>query len=930
MRAAANDWRLVGRGGELRFLRRLITAGELPGIVLAGAAGVGKTRLATELLTWADGAGLATARVVATRSTRPLPFGALAPLLPAVSPGETAVQEAAGPYGPAVGEPGSPSNWGTLLRMLTAALLEPAGDRRLVLFVDDAHQLDDASATLIHQLALTGSAFVLATIRSGEPAPGPVTALWKDGLVERRELEGLTLSAVEEVLVTALGGAVDAAAVNQLWSRCQGNMLFLRELVLGALRDRSLRQESGIWRLAGSSPPPERLVELVEARLAGLGDEERALLEVVSFGEPLGPAELAGVADPALAESLERQGLIMTGRNGRRLELRLAHPMYGEVLRARIPGLRVPAIARSLAEVVEATGARRREDTLRVATWRLDGGGAQPDLMLAAATIARWRYAFPLAERLAQAAIDAGAGFEAALLVALLAGLQGRTDEAGRRMAALTDQASNDAERGRLATARIDNYVFYTGRLQEGLKIAEEAEAAITDPLWRDEIAARRCGLVLGVEGPAAAAKVAEPLLERATGAALGMAGHLGAYCLGRLGRLTAAREAAQRVGAAMQSHPPSLDWYAGLHAFFLAEALAYGGALDEAYALAAREYERAVAEGSSEAQAWFDWQLAKMVAERGVVATAARHGREGAVVFQRLGRPLFESYCLTNLALALALAGEAETAAQALSELDALRIPPNLFMTVETLRARGWTAAAAGQTDQAVGFLREAASLGERIGDRVGEAAALHDVARLGQPAEVLPRLVQLSRLVEGRLVAARLAHAAALAHEDAGALEEVSTAFEAMGARLLAAEAAAHAALTRRRRGERQRAAEDEDRARWLAEQGEGIATPALQAIGLTPQNALPEVTDGGSTVGGRGIGESRRRDPSAITPREADLLRLAAAGMSNRAIAENLELSVNTVRTQFQKLLEKLGAHSKLEAVAVARQRGLIQDP
>ena len=49
-----------------------------------------------------------------------------------------------------------------------------------------------------------------------------------------------------------------------------------------------------------------------------------------------------------------------------------------------------------------------------------------------------------------------------------------------------------------------------------------------------------------------------------------------------------------------------------------------------------------------------------------------------------------------------------------------------------------------------------------------------------------------------------------------------------------------------------------------------------------------------------------------------------------MSNRAIAENLELSVNTVRTQFQKLLEKLGAHSKLEAVAVARQRGLIQDP
>ncbi|HVW32590.1 MAG TPA: AAA family ATPase, partial [Acidimicrobiia bacterium] len=546
----AGEWRLVGRNDEIRFLQRLVAGGELPGIVLAGAAGVGKTRLAAELLVWAEETGLATARVVATPSTRRLPFGALAPLLPATPGTDLAVQAAAGPYGPTIGEPGSPSNWGALLRMLAAALLEPAGGRRLVLFVDDAHQLDDPSATLIHQLTLTGSCFVLATIRTGEPAPGPVTALWKDGLVERRELEGLKISAVEEVLVTSLGGEVDAAAVNQLWSRCQGNMLFLRELVLGARRDGSLRREGGIWRLAGSSPPPERLVELVEARLAGLGDEERALLEVVSFGEPLGPAELGGVADPALAESLERQGLIVTGRNGRRLELRLAHPLYGEVLRSRVPRLRIPAIARSLAEVVEATGARRREDTLRVATWRLDGGGAQPDLMLAAATIARWRYAVPLAERLAQAAIDAGAGFEAALLVALLAGLQGRTDEAGRRMAALADQATGDAERGRLAVARIDNYVFYTGCLEEGLRIAEEAEAAITDPSWRDEIAARRCGLVLGVEGPAAAVEVAEPLLERASGAALGMAGHLGAYCLGRLGRLTAAREAAQRVGA--------------------------------------------------------------------------------------------------------------------------------------------------------------------------------------------------------------------------------------------------------------------------------------------------------------------------------------------------------------------------------------------
>ncbi|MGH9005013.1 MAG: LuxR family transcriptional regulator, partial [Acidimicrobiia bacterium] len=142
---------------------------------------------------------------------------------------------------------------------------------------------------------------------------------------------------------------------------------------------------------------------------------------MVSFGEPLGPAELTALADPNLAEILERKALLMCRSDGRRLAIRLAHPIYGDVLRARIPALRCRSIARSLAEATEATRPQRREDTLRVAAWRLDGGGARPELMLAAATTARWHGDFPLAERLARAAIDAGAGFEAALLAAQLA-----------------------------------------------------------------------------------------------------------------------------------------------------------------------------------------------------------------------------------------------------------------------------------------------------------------------------------------------------------------------------------------------------------------------------------------------------------------------------------------------------------------------------
>ncbi len=78
-------------------------------------------------------------------------------------------------------------------------------------------------------------------------------------------------------------------------------------------------------------------------------------------------------------------------------------------------------------------------------------------------------------------------------------------------------------------------------------------------------------------------------------------------------------------------------------------------------------------------------------------------------------------------------------------------------------------------------------------------------------------------------------------------------------------------------------------------------------------------------GRLLGGR---SSPRGSATALTRRELELLQLAAEGHSNQAIAERLRLSVNTVRTHLQRTLNKLGAHSKLEAVAVARKRGLLR--
>lgn len=64
-----------------------------------------------------------------------------------------------------------------------------------------------------------------------------------------------------------------------------------------------------------------------------------------------------------------------------------------------------------------------------------------------------------------------------------------------------------------------------------------------------------------------------------------------------------------------------------------------------------------------------------------------------------------------------------------------------------------------------------------------------------------------------------------------------------------------------------------------------------------------------------------------PTLMTEREHEILVAMADGHSNREIAEQLRLSVNTIRNNVQDILTKLDTHSKLEAVAEAVRRGII---
>ena len=64
--------------------------------------------------------------------------------------------------------------------------------------------------------------------------------------------------------------------------------------------------------------------------------------------------------------------------------------------------------------------------------------------------------------------------------------------------------------------------------------------------------------------------------------------------------------------------------------------------------------------------------------------------------------------------------------------------------------------------------------------------------------------------------------------------------------------------------------------------------------------------------------------------LTPRELEVLQLLAEGVPNREIATRLGVQLTTARNHVQSILAKLGAHSKLEAVAIAYREGVIARP
>ena len=268
------DRKLVGRDSELSRIYRFLAGGR-GGVVLVGGPGVGKTRLVREALRQAEQRGHATEALIPPRVGEPAPFAAFAHLFPSTRP---------------------PTNPNHVLGRLTKSLGIRPGGRRMVLAVDDAHLLDDASAGLLLQLAGTGNVFVVASLRRGEPISSAVTALWKEGHCERLDVRALDRADVEELTESVLGGPVSIPTSQFLWNTTHGNVLFLHEVVTAGLEGGAFTCSGRTWMWQGPLRVSARLADVVESGLGRLADGELAVLCTRSSGVGCSPrsATVAG------------------------------------------------------------------------------------------------------------------------------------------------------------------------------------------------------------------------------------------------------------------------------------------------------------------------------------------------------------------------------------------------------------------------------------------------------------------------------------------------------------------------------------------------------------------------------------------------------------------------------------------------------------
>jgi ATP/maltotriose-dependent transcriptional regulator MalT len=781
----------VGRQAELDQVAAALAGGR--GVVLAGDAGVGKTRLLVEAVERSTGSGTRVLQVWATRSSGVVPLGAFAPLLP--------VDDTSA----------------SLARAREAILARAPA----VLAIDDAHALDEASAALTHQLAAQNGVRVAATVRRGEDVPDAIVALWKDGLCERLDIEPLTRAELDRLVVDTLRGPVDGQFLHLMWTRTLGNALFARELLAAAVESRSLTTRSGMWTPTSPFTSPPRLRELIAGRLRGVRPRERTALDLLAVAEPLPFRLLLEMAGEETLERLEDRGLLVLDDGAAQPDARLSHPLIGDVLVDALGPIRRRRLLRDLVTAVSSHPLPLDAGD-RVVRWRIDAG---LDVSASELLTTARRYVLvdtPLAESLTRRALAAAGDSPAALMtLAEIMTFSGRPDDAAALLGRLPPGSPREHCRREVDLALV--LAFGLNRSRDAAERLERLLDSIDDAQWGYVAGQIPLMWLLAGEIHRARQTAEDVLADKRASEANKLSAELVLIpALNLLGQPVSALERAATVGPRLAAHPAFNEYMVGQLETAVPTGYRYAGDLDAAEETARRVYDRVTRKGTGLLRGVYALRLGQIALWRGALGRAEQHFLEAVTALE--GDAMTRASAVDHVRYARAFMGRSDIPSA---------LAPGAMYAVEHEFLSSAVEAAAGDLSYARSVALGAARRGLAAGHVSYAMFALYEAARHGAAPAAADVLGELPP-TEGRLLPALGAAIEALAKRDSDRLAEVGVRFEELGCILHAAELTAAAATAAASQGRGAAAARLRTRAQQLVERCDGATTELLQSPG------------------------------------------------------------------------------------------------
>lgn len=838
------------------------------GIVLSGSAGVGKTRVAREAVASCGPCNARRHWIVGTASASSVPLGAFADITSEFGPDPL-----------------------RRVREVIDGLIVHGPDREVVVGVDDAHLLDDLSAFVVHQLVTRRLATVILTIRSGETPPDAITAVWKDHDLERLELQPLSFEETTLLIERVLDGPVQSLCARRLWQYTQGNALYLRHLVDSEVSAGRMARHSGVWLWDGHPALSRTLAQILEARIAQVPTAVRGVLDALAVTEPLDVETLAAIAGPdALAEA-ESLGLVSVDSCVQPAAARLAHPMLGEV--RRTGSLRLRRLRGRIATELARKGDTDPRDLVGRAVLTIESDTTpDPELLVAAASAAAKLYDARLAQSLAERAVAAGGGLEAKITHAMTNIWLQRPSEAETILAELADHTSAPA-RSQIAILRAVNFAGGLGHPANAERELQEA-LPVDDEAWQ-RIANAPRALIDMTRGNARAA------VSRASTALVHPPAHDLAHMvsiwalvggLGDVGRIDQIESAADS-GYCLAETSAEVSHLRFQLAAMQAYAYRLAGALTTLEATLA--HLRADIYDVPFEESWHGYLAGLAAMGRGALGDARRSLQE-SVAYLGTGDSgrVIKAVGRSWLTIVTGMAGRATDARREFASIEWWAQDPDACVwDTDRSFAEAWTYAAEGAVSQAISTVRDAAERELELDRPAREVWLLQTATQFGDQTTAA-RLAQLASQVQGPRAPAAAAHAAALAAGDGDALVAASRQYEAFGDRIAAADAAAQSVVAYQDAGQRGAAMTASAKAQRLAAECQGADTPALRAA--TTQKPF--------------------------TDRQREIISLAAQGLSNRQIADQLTMSTRSVEGHLFRASQRVGATSRDQLISILR--------